>query len=214
MKVNHPQQPRIGQLVAKSAALTKQANLRNLELNDVDWSNQEASLVKLDEISATSLKLSSAKLSKFEISDCRFKNCQLTGTKLIDSNWLRVEVIGSRCSGLDLAGAHLSDAIFKDCKLDLANFRWAEFKRVKFQDCELREADFGGAKFYDVSFTNCNIEQVDFSQAKLTNVDLQTSALIDLKGVLSLKGAMLSRDQLIQISGALAAEAGIIIDHN
>lgn len=105
----------------------------------------------------------------------------------------------------------MQDVVFEECRLDLANFRFAKFKRVKFIDCELTEADFQGAEFTDTSFENSQIERVEFSNTRHMRTDLTSSTLTDVRGWASLKGATIDAVQLMAVSPELAATLGIKI---
>jgi uncharacterized protein YjbI with pentapeptide repeats len=103
---------------------------------------------------------------------------------------------------------------FVDCKLDLANFRFAKLKNVLFDSCVLTEADFAGATFNNVSFDNCELDKADFSNTKCTKLDLRGSSIVDVIGISSLKGAIVSPEQLISLAPQLAAEIGLVVEQD
>lgn len=137
--------------------------------------------------------LNSAKFSDLETRECQFSDCRATGIIASDSKFKLT--------------------IFKNCKLDLTNFRMSEFQKVIFEDCDLSEADFYSAKLKSVQFINCRLEQTDFSRAELNQVDLsQSGSLIKLKGLDYLRGAIISQTQLTQLAPALATNLGIKVE--
>ena len=114
-------------------------------------------------------------------------------------------------SGAIFAETQLRDVVVEDAKLDLANFRFAKLSNVKFSHCMLAEADFGTARLENVTFESCDLTAADFFGASLHKVDLRGAAVASLKGILGLKGAIVSYDQMIILLPELAAALGIDI---
>jgi len=61
---------------------------------------------------------------------------------------------------------------FKACKLDYANFRHSEIKRVSFEDCVLTGADFQGASIRATVFSRCQLVEADFSKDGMNRASL------------------------------------------
>jgi uncharacterized protein YjbI with pentapeptide repeats len=114
-------------------------------------------------------------------------------------------------TGVDLSRSTLKDVVFKDCKLDMANFRFAKLTRVTFISCTLNETDFQAAELSEVVFEDCYLEKVEFGQSKVKQVDARTSQLYDIRGWQSLKGLIIDSTQLVMIAPQLAHELGLII---
>src|SRR4051812_11113866 len=51
----------------------------------------------------------------------------------------RAELRAVRLTGAELGEAAITDAVFADCRLDLAGLRNATFERVVFRDCRMDE---------------------------------------------------------------------------
>jgi uncharacterized protein YjbI with pentapeptide repeats len=125
----------------------------------------------------------------------------------------RVELRGSRFTGVTLIEADLEDLLLHDCKLDYANLRGAALRHVTFSGCVLLDADFGGATLESVRFEACALRGTDFSRATMTEVDLRGSDLSELSGdVSALRGAIVDTAQLIDLAGRLATAAGIRVE--
>ena len=75
----------------------------------------------------------------------------------------------------------------------------------------LNKADFYQAKLTHVTFSNCELEQTNFDQAVCQAADFRGENLSLVQGILGLKGAMVSQEQLVQIAPLLAAELGFVI---
>jgi uncharacterized protein YjbI with pentapeptide repeats len=103
--------------------------------------------------------------------------------------------------------------LLDECKLDLVNLRMSTIENVVFLGCSLRETDFHGAKLRSVRFAKCDLQEADFSQAILEMVDLRTSAVADIRGVGSIRGAIVDGSQLIDLAPLLATELGIRVEN-
>ena len=125
---------------------------------------------------------------------------------------LRLETFAQcRMTGLEAAQIRAERLVFRDCRLDLANFRHATLRNVSFEDCVLDEADFGGADLSLTRFRGCSLLGVSFADARLTRVDLRGCALAPTTAR-SLRGAVISTTQLIDLGPQLAADFGIVIE--
>jgi uncharacterized protein YjbI with pentapeptide repeats len=105
----------------------------------------------------------------------------------------------------------IQDVVFKGCKLDLVNFRFAKLKNVIFRDCLVSDTDFYNAELTNVRFDKCNIEKIELSGTKNKNLDLRSSQLGSIHGSGSLKGAIIDQMQLMQLAPYLAQEIGLTI---
>ena len=193
------------------ALLRADRQLTELSIEDADAAGVQAKAVSIAESHLVRATFAQAVLEQLQIMDCRLENCDLTAAKLAASSWRRIEIRGSRCSGIQMQTSVLKDVYFKGCKLDLANLRFSKLENVIFEDCIVSELDMYSATLKDVSFINCDIDQVEFSDAKLTRVDISQSHIVSLNGVRSLAGLHISSEQLIQIAPILAANLGIIV---
>lgn len=150
-------------------------------------------------------------IEKFDTKDCVLKDCNLTASSMADSSWHAVEIIGARCSGLQLQNSVFRNVVFKSCKLELVNFRFSKLENVIFEDCLIDDIDFYNATLKNVNFVSSDIENIAFSGAKLKSVDLTESRIISVKGVNSLKGATINYEQLIILAPYFAQAIGIIV---
>lgn len=167
---------------------------------------------EFDETLLSNVEAESADIAKVSIIDSRVEKCNLSAAKVTESLWQRVEVVDSRMSGIDWYDSILKDVVFVNCKLDLANFRATKFKNVIFKECVLVAADLQGAQLTNVIFESCEINEMDANGCKLNNVDLRSSTFTVIKGTSALKGAIMSRQQLIMLAPVFANEVGIKIE--
>jgi uncharacterized protein YjbI with pentapeptide repeats len=166
--------------------------------------------IKLDTV-RLEVKLPGGRLSRLSARTTNWARCDLSNVSATNSDWFDTKLAGSRLTGINLAESTMRDVCVENCKLDLANFRFTKLRFVTFRDCILTDADFGGATLRDVSFANCDLTSAHFSNATLSKVDLRGSKLDGITSVKDLAGAVITSDQLLDLSHALAAEAGIVV---
>ena len=124
-------------------------------------------------------------------------------------------VVFERCRMTGFAAPELdaTDVVFRDCTLDLANFRFARLQQVTFEGCRLDEADFSGARLRRCRFDGSTLRGVELRGAELSHVDLRGA---DLDGFqadpAALAGAIVDSAQLVGLAHSLAAGLGIEVD--
>lgn len=175
----------------------------------VDFSS--AAKLYIDSSRLEGCVLAGAALDKLEMTDTECAKLEAAALQAYKANLLRVVVSDSRFTGAEFAEARFEDCTFRNVKFDQAGFRFAAFKRVRFVDCMLRQADFGSATISHVTFSGCDLEGASFASANCSSVDISTEDLTRVKGVLGLKGATISNEQLIQLAPLLASELGFRI---
>ena len=147
-------------------------------------------------------------LDKLELSDVMGVKLDAAALSAYKVRMLRVELSDSRLTGSEFAEGSFEDCLFRNLKFDEVGFRFAHFKRVRFENCMLRACDFSSAKFEHVTFTGCDLEAANFVSASCKVVDVTGEDLLLVKGLLGLKGASISTEQLVQLAPMLAAELG------
>lgn len=125
----------------------------------------------------------------------------------------RVELRRCRLTGVELAEASIGDAVFEECRMDLAGFRHAKLERVVFRDCRMSECDFQGASLKDVLFERCGLRDATFSSVKVQRVEVRGCDLEGLRGAEALRGVRMPWGDVIDNAGLFATTLGIeIID--
>jgi uncharacterized protein YjbI with pentapeptide repeats len=175
------------------------ASLTGVEARDVDF--DEARLVACD--------LSGAALARFGTLDCELVRCNLANVMARDSSMVRTSCVESRLTGLQWPEGGLQDVAFRDCRIDLASFRFARMQRVVFEDCVLRDADFTGARFESVRFDGCDLSAATFGGAQFERSELRGCRLEGLRGVDGLRGAALEWPAIVDLAPAFAAALGV-----
>ncbi|MGI5219744.1 pentapeptide repeat-containing protein [Nocardia sp. CA-290969] len=144
--------------------------------------------------------------------DCWLHGVRFTGTEMPDSAWMDAELIEGAWSGVEASGAELRRVVFHGCKLDSVNFRNARLTKVEFVDCVLRHVDFGNAKLSEVSFPGSEISALMVRNAQLKKVDFRRAQSIGIaEGVESLRGALVTPAQVLDLAPTLAAAVGLVV---
>lgn len=85
-----------------------------------------------------------------------------------------IKVEGELFEMLDLRsmkafGSTWTTCTFKDCQIDLADWRASKFEDCSFVNCSLRMVNFSTSFFEDSTFIDCDLEQASFSGAHFRN---------------------------------------------
>lgn len=188
-----------------------EGGLEAVELTDIDAINLSVVALDLDGVVIERGQFTGAQLMRVQAKDLRIRGSDFSAASLADGGLLRMECRTSRLTGTDFSKTSLHDVTFVGCKLDMANFRFSDVRRVKFIDCTLSETDFLGATLHDVVFGSCQLDKTVFDQAKCKLVDLRGSELAELSGWSALKGAIIDTTQLVGVAPYLARELGLTV---
>jgi uncharacterized protein YjbI with pentapeptide repeats len=134
----------------------------------------------------------------------------LAGARWGGRHLIRDTYDGCRMVGLEAPELVAEHVLFRRCRLELANFRYATLRSVVFDDCVLDEADFGGADLSLCTFAGCRMNGVRLAGVRLTKVDLRGNELVPDGDTHALKGATLDLGQLIDLAPLFARDLGIV----
>lgn len=191
--------------------LDSEDKFENVKLDNTDISGRRLKSVVIQESFVNKANFMNTNIERFEVRDCTFRDCDFTASGLAASSWHVAEIINARCTGLQLQNSTLRNVMFKGCKIELVNLRFAKVENVIFQDCMIDDIDFYSSMLKNVEFVGCTIENIGFTNARLKNIDLTGSQIISVKGVSGLKGATINLEQLMTLAPYFAQEFGIII---
>jgi len=157
------------------------------------------------------VNLTASRLAHLDLRDTRFTDVDLSNAQL-DVNTIRtVELLTCRATGLRLAIGQAGDLYVADCKLDYASIEITRVKGIAvFAGCSFREARLFG-DLSDTVFADCDFTGTDFAVQRAERCDLPGSRLVGARGLHTLKGARITREQAISVSDALATEAGLVV---
>jgi len=178
-------------------------------IEDTWLTSSDVEKTSLTECLLSKVDFTQVNVRRFDVPDCDFRACNFTASKFPEGSWHRVSIDGARCSGLQITNGTLKNVDFKNCKLEMVNFRFSHLENVAFENCVIDDVDFYDAKLKNVEFVNCTINKITFASARMMNVDISESTVDGINGIGSLRGVTMSYDQLMQLAPAFAAEAGI-----
>jgi uncharacterized protein YjbI with pentapeptide repeats len=157
------------------------------------------------------VNLSEAQLSSLELIDSRLADLDLSNATMQVSAARHVEITTCRAIGLRLSIAEANDIYIADCRLDYATL---DITRVKgllvFERCSLREATLAG-DLSDVVFADCEFPGAEFAAQRAERAEFTGSRLDGARGLSTLRGARITRDQAVSVADMLATEAGLVI---
>ena len=121
----------------------------------------------------------------------------------------RAEIAGARLTGAQWSGGTIADAVFRDCRIDLATFAGTTFERVVFDGCLLAQADFRDALLRSVRFEGCDLTEADLTGVRIDRCELRGCTLDGLAGVERLRGAAMPWADIVGNAALLAEALGI-----
>lgn len=176
-----------------------------------DLTGQHAENTRFLECTFRDCDLSEVRAPRARFAETSWYAVRGAGVDLAESTWLDCVVSGGRLGAVQLHGAELRRVRFEGCKIEFLNLRSAKLADCEFVDCQLVEPDFSEASLTGVGFSGTRLVSADFRAARLTSVDLTGAELVAPSGLTGLKGATVSRLQLIDLADALATELGITV---
>ena len=166
----------------------------------------EARLVNVD--------LSGARISGFRLTDVVVERGNLANLAAPEPSLRRVAVTGARLTGVQWTRGTIADAVFRDCRIDLATFAGTTFERTTFDGCLLAQADFREALLRSVRFDRCDLTEADLTGVRIDRCELRDCTLDGLVGMERLRGAAMPWPDVVGNAGLLAAALGIRVLDN
>lgn len=167
--------------------------------------------IELTGLSKQSVEVPAAKYRYIDITDCVLSDPLINNVETFRSVLLRCNFSGAQMTGLQLAEGSIRDVVFKNCRMNLTNFRNATFTKCAFIDCDLREADFGGCTFENILFDSCQLDEAEFSNARSKRLEFQNCHLGAIKGVFGIRGALVDEINITELALLFAADYNLTI---
>jgi uncharacterized protein YjbI with pentapeptide repeats len=153
--------------------------------------------------------LSGARVRGLRLTDVAIDRGNLANTAAHELSLRRVVLTGARLTGAQWTGGTISDAAFRDCRIDLATFAGTTFERVTFDGCLLAQADFRDALLRSVRFDGCDLTEADLAGVRIDRCELRGCTLDGIAGVERLRGAALPWADVVGNAALFAAALGI-----
>jgi uncharacterized protein YjbI with pentapeptide repeats len=150
-----------------------------------------------------------ARLRGLRLLDVAVDRGNLANTAAPELTVRRAEIAGARMTGAQWSGGSVTDAVFRDCRIDLATFAGTTFERVVFDGCLLAQADFRDALLRSVRLDGCDLTEADLTGVRIDRCELRRCTLDGLAGVERLRGAAMPWADIVGNAALLAEALGI-----
>ena len=150
-----------------------------------------------------------ARIRGLELRDVVIAGGDLANVAAPELRFQRVEISGARMTGVQWTLGTIADAVFRDCRIDLATFGASTFERAVFEDCVLAQSDFRDAVLRSVRFERCDLTEVDLTGARLDRCELRGCTLDRLGAPERLRGAAMPWPDIVASAGVFATALGI-----
>ena len=177
--------------------------------NDRDFTGQDASDSRFLECRMERCCLEGLSMRRTRVADCELDDVYGAGVDFADSIWRDSEMTGGRLGAMTLPGATWTGIRLRGIKLGFVNLAGARLEEVVFEECEIGGLDARGAQLNKVAFVDCTVQELNVAEASLSKVDLSGAKLRSLVGVESLRGAIVSHEQLLDLAPLFAAQLGV-----
>jgi len=204
--------PYAAALTPHAGGLAAHGEYDTVRFSGLAFDEPSAANAKFLDCAFTQVSVQGGQLRRSRFNDVWLRDIRLTGVDLAETSWLEATIIGTVVAGVSAYGARLRKVAFHGCKLDSVNFRGAALNEVTFDECLLRHVDFAGATLTRTVFTKSQLSKCDFTGVTLRQVDLRGAELGITIGPDSLRGAIITTAQLIDIAPLIAENLGIIVD--
>ena len=180
-----------------------------IDFVDLDFTGQDASDDRFLECRLQRCCLDGLQLKRARFVDSLLADIHGASLDLADSSWRDCQMLGGRLGAVTLAGATWTGVRVRGSKFGFVNLAGARLEDVTFEECEIGSFDLRTAQARSVKFVDCTIGEVNVAGATLSKLDLSGSTLRSLVGVESLRGAIISHQQLLDLAPLLASQLGL-----
>jgi uncharacterized protein YjbI with pentapeptide repeats len=154
-------------------------------------------------------EISSASLRGLRLVDVIVERGNLANLVAPEATLRRVVITGARLTGLQLTRGTVSDAVFRDCRIDLATFAGTAFERVVFEGCMLAQVELRESLLRSTRFDHCDLTEADLTGLRLDGCELRSCTLDGVVALERLRGAAMPWADVVGHAGELAAALGI-----
>ena len=176
---------------------------------DRDFTGQDASDARFLECRLERCCLEGLSMRRARLVDCLLADVHGASVDFTDSTWRDSQMTGGRLGAMTLPGATWTGIRVRGVKLGFVNLAGARLQDVVFDECEIGGLDARAAQLRSVAFIDCTVQELNVTEATLSKADLSGARLLALLGVESLRGAIVSHEQLLDLAPLLAAQLGV-----
>ena len=190
--------------------LRSEATFRGVSFEGIDLSGQSGDTMEFVQCRFRRVTLANAVLEHTVLIDCDIENSDWANVRATKSSLHRVETSLARLTGVHWIDGALVDVSFRECRMDLAVWRFTSFKRVAFVDCNLARADFTHADLRGAQFSGCDLTGAQFAHSLAEGARFSRCELAGIGSVAQLRGAVISGHDLATLAVTFANALGIV----
>lgn len=177
--------------------------------SDLDFTGEDASDARFLECRLERCCLEGLSMRRTRVVDTVLAEVHGASVDFTDSTWRDSQMTGGRLGAMTLPGATWTRVRLRGIKLGFVNLAAARLEDVVFEGCEIGSLDARAAQLRSVAFVDCTVQELNVVEATLSKVDLSGARMQALVGVDSLRGAIVSHEQLLDLAPLLAAQLGV-----
>lgn len=186
-----------------AGVLLESTRLADLDLPPANLAGAELVEVALDAVTCDDLDLTGARLREVLLSGVRF-----TSLRAGRGDWQDAQVSG-RFGVLDAQGARWRSVMLTGCKVDLLSLRGAEVDDLLLSDCHVGELDLSGARLTRVRLDGTQVGTLEAAELRSEHLDLRGATIERFVDLGSLRGALVTPEQVAWWAPALAEALGL-----
>jgi uncharacterized protein YjbI with pentapeptide repeats len=190
-------------------ALAQPGSVERALVRGAELAGAAARGVSVVESRLVDVDLSGARLLGLKLVDVAVERGNLANLVAPEPSLQRVVIAGARMTGVQWTRGKVADAVFRDCRIDLATFAGTTFERAVFDGCQLGQAEFREALFRSVRFDHCDLTGADLSGVRIDLCELRACTLDGLAGAERLRGAAMPWADVVGNAALFATALGI-----
>ncbi len=198
-------------LIRHEGPLAPAAVYDGAHFDEVDFGEPDAGGSRFLECAFTKVSFREGRLRGARFTSAWLSDVRMVATSLAGTEWVDTVITRGAAAGVEAFGAHLRRVVFRGCKLDSVNFRDAELTDVTFDNCVLRDVDFSAAKLTRTAFPGSRLSGTDLTGVTMDKVDLRGAELGIVFDPGSMRGAIVTSAQLVEMAPLLAESMGIAV---
>jgi uncharacterized protein YjbI with pentapeptide repeats len=212
-KTREPREPMLGDVDPQpfEGAPDDESEIEDVRLSHSRLGAETYTLVDWRYASFDTCSLAGSTWIRSHFTDATFEDCDLANSVYDRCGLERVRFHRGRMTGFTVGGSVLADVRIDEALADLSVWRFAKLEHMVVRDSRMTQSDWMSATLRNVSFEGCDFAGADFSQCQLDNVTFARCTFEGVRGVDGLRGAIVDRAALIDLTEPMAVSLGITL---
>jgi len=194
--------------------LVSDAVLDGVEVAGLDLSGIRAARVRLLETAVVDCSADELETTTLGCVDTYMASLRLQTWRCTNGSWRDATFERLRVGAWLADGTELLDVSISDCKVDLLSLRGAVAQRVTIRDCRIESLDLTEARITEVVIEGGVVGELLTSDAVITGLDVSRTELHMVGHAGSLRGLVMSEEQVKDLALSFAEYLGIVLVQN